>query len=307
MTPSHDQAPGRPPAGPAPAGPDAALVIEGLVCGYGGGDVLHDVSLSVQAGQITCVVGPNGAGKSTLLAAISGLLRPKRGTIRLNGESLGGKTPRQILDLGLVHVQQNHSLFRDMTVRENVELGGYILRDRALLLRRRAQVEEIFPQVAQWSGQKAGSLSGGQQRLVEFARCLMLDPSVVLLDEPSMGLSPKVLRTVFDAARLMNAQGKTILLVEQNARAGLRLSARGIVLENGRVRLAGSGREILEHPEIGALYLGGAATGSAVTGDAATGDAITGGAITGGAITGDGPGGTEPDRPAPGAIPGTAH
>ena len=264
--------------------------------------MLHDVSLSVPAGQITCVVGPNGAGKSTLLAAISGLLRPKRGTIRLNGESLGGKTPRQILDLGLVHVQQNHSLFRDMTVRENVELGGYILRDRALLLRRRAQVEEIFPQVAQWSGQKAGSLSGGQQRLVEFARCLMLDPSVVLLDEPSMGLSPKVLRTVFDAARLMNAQGKTILLVEQNARAGLRLSARGIVLENGRVRLAGSGREILEHPEIGALYLGGAATGSAVTGDAATGDAITGGAITG-----DGPGGTEPDRPAPGAIPGTAH
>ena len=155
-----------------------------------------------------------------------------------------------------------------------------------------------------WSGQKAGSLSGGQQRLVEFARCLMLDPSVVLLDEPSMGLSPKVLRTVFDAARLMNAQGKTILLVEQNARAGLRLSARGIVLENGRVRLAGSGREILEHPEIGALYLGGAATGSAVTGDARPlGTRFTGGDTA----NGDGPGGTQPDRPAPGAIPGTAH
>jgi ABC-type branched-subunit amino acid transport system ATPase component len=285
-----------PPAGePAQAGHDAALVIEGLVSGYGGGDVLHGVSLSVPAGGITCVVGPNGAGKSTLLATISGLLRTKRGTIRLHGETLTGKTPRQILDLGLVHVQQNHSLFRDMTVRENVELGGYILRNHALLLRRRAHVEEMFPQVGQWAGQKAGSLSGGQQRLVEFARCLMLDPSLVLLDEPSMGLSPKVLRTVFDAARLMNSQGKTILLVEQNARAGLRLSGHGVVLENGRVRLAGSGREVLEHPEIGALYLGGAVTGSGATGSSAeSGDC-------------GGPDGTQPDLPAPGAIPGTAH
>ena len=240
----------RPPSDqvPAQAGHDAALVIEGLVSGYGGGDVLHGVSVSVPAGGITCVVGPNGAGKSTLLATISGLLRTKRGAVRLHGETLTGKTPRQILDLGLVHVQQNHSLFRDMTVRENVELGGYILRNHALLLRRRARVEEMFPQVGQWSGQKAGSLSGGQQRLVEFARCLMLDPTLVLLDEPSMGLSPKVLRTVFDAVRLMNSQGKTILLVEQNARAGLRLAAHGVVLENGRVRLSGTGREVLEHP-----------------------------------------------------------
>ncbi len=276
---------------PARAGQDAALVIEGLVSGYGGGDVLHGVSLSVPAGGITCVVGPNGAGKSTLLSTISGLLRPKRGTIKLHGESLGGKTPRQILDLGLVHVQQNHSLFRDMTVRENVELGGYILRDHALLLRRRAHVEEMFPQVGQWSGQKAGSLSGGQQRLVEFARSLMLDPTLVLLDEPSMGLSPKVLRTVFDAARLMNAQGKTILLVEQNARAGLRLAEHGVVLENGRVRLAGSGRAVLEHPEIGALYLGGAVTSAS---GAAPGD--------NGAA-----GGSRPDVPAPGTFPGTAH
>jgi ABC-type branched-subunit amino acid transport system ATPase component len=288
MRPPSDLPPARM---PAQAGHDAALVIEGLVSGYGGGDVLHGVSLSVPAGGIACVVGPNGAGKSTLLATISGLLRTKRGTIRLHGETLTGKTPRQILDLGLVHVQQNHSLFRDMTVRENVELGGYILRNHALLLRRRAHVEEMFPQVGQWSGQKAGSLSGGQQRLVEFARCLMLDPSLVLLDEPSMGLSPKVLRTVFDAVRLMNSQGKTILLVEQNARAGLRLSGHGVVLENGRVRLAGSGREVLEHPEIGALYLGGAVTSAS---GAAPGD--------NGAA-----GGSRPDVQAPGTFPGTAH
>jgi branched-chain amino acid transport system ATP-binding protein len=245
-----------------PPASEQALVVEGLVSGYGGGDVLHDVSLSVPEGEITCVVGPNGAGKSTLLATISGLLRPRRGTIMLHGESLAGKSPRQILLMGVVHVPQNHSLFRDMTVRENIELGGYILPSRTVVERRRAQVEEMFPQVAGWAQDKAGSLSGGQQRLVEFARCLMLDPTLVILDEPSMGLAPRVLKTVLDAVRLMNSQGKTILLVEQNARAGLRLSSHGVVLENGRVRLAGSGVEVLEHPEIGTLYLGGAVTPS---------------------------------------------
>ncbi len=128
-------------------------------------------------------------------------------------------------------------------------------------------MEELFPEVATWAKQRAGSLSGGQQRLVEFARCLMLDPKLVILDEPSMGLSPKVLRSVLDAVRMMNADGKTILLVEQNARAGLRLSTHGVVLENGRVRLEGSGREVLEHPEIGALYLGGAITRTATNQD----------------------------------------
>ncbi len=244
-----------------PAG-ESALVIEGLVSGYGGGDVLHDVSMTVAEGGITCVVGPNGAGKSTLLATISGLLRPRRGSITFRGQPLVGKSPRQVLGLGLVLVPQNHSLFREMTVRENIELGGYTISDRGLLARRRAGIEEMFPQVAEWASKKAGSLSGGEQRLVEFARSLMLDPDLVILDEPSMGLSPKVLKTVFDAVRMMNARGKTILLVEQNARAGLRLSTHGVVMENGRVRLAGTGQEVLEHPEIGALYLGGAARGS---------------------------------------------
>jgi branched-chain amino acid transport system ATP-binding protein len=148
-----------------------------------------------------------------------------------------------------------------MTVRENIDLGGYTIADRSLVARRRRAVEELFPEVGGWAGQKAGSLSGGQQRLVEFARGLMLDPDLVILDEPSMGLSPRALRSVFGAVRMMNAAGKTILLVEQNARAGLRLSTHGVVLENGRVRLAGTGREVLEHPEIGALYLGGSVAG----------------------------------------------
>jgi len=240
----------------SPVTTDPALTVEGLYAGYGGGDdILHDVSFTVPAGSITCVVGPNGAGKSTLLASISGLLRPRRGRVLLHRQAVTGRSPRQIL--GLVHVPQHHSLFRDMTVAENLDLGGYTLRDRRQLARSRARVHEMFPEVAGWGPKKAGSLSGGQQRLVEFARSLMLDPSLIILDEPSMGLAPKVLRSVFGAVTTMNQAGRTVLLVEQNARAGLRLASHGVVLENGRVRLTGTGQEVLSHPEIGALYLGG--------------------------------------------------
>jgi ABC-type branched-subunit amino acid transport system ATPase component len=147
-----------------------------------------------------------------------------------------------------------------MTVRENVEMGAFTVRDSALVAKRLAAVEGVYPIVRDRADEKAGSLSGGQQRLVEFARCLMLDPDLIMLDEPSMGLDPTTRQMVFGMVRLMNQQGKTILLVEQNARAGLRLSTHGVVLENGMVRLAGSGREVLEHPEIAALYLGGAVT-----------------------------------------------
>jgi branched-chain amino acid transport system ATP-binding protein len=156
-----------------------------------------------------------------------------------------------------VHIPQAHSLFPEMTVRENVEMGAFTLNDRALVRKRLHAAEEMFPLVAERARDKAGSLSGGQQRLVELARSTMLDPSLIVLDEPSIGLDPPTRRTVFQMIRRLNQQGRTILLVEQNARAGLKLSTRGLVLENGRVRLAGTGREILEHPEIGALYLGG--------------------------------------------------
>ena len=234
------------------------LVLDGVVAGYGGGDVLRGVTFEVPKGDITCVVGPNGAGKSTVMKVISGLLKPRLGTVTLRGEKLTGKSPRQVLTAGVVQVPQNHSLFKDMTVRENIELGGYILPERAKVASRIDAVFDLFPQVRDWAGKRAGELSGGQQRLVEFARALMLDPALILLDEPSMGLSPLVLKSVFDAARRMNEGGATILLVEQNARAGLRLSHRGVVMENGTVRLTGTGREVLENPEIGALYLGGA-------------------------------------------------
>jgi ABC-type branched-subunit amino acid transport system ATPase component len=237
---------------------EPALVMDGVVAGYGGGDVLRDVSFEVPEGSITCVVGPNGAGKSTVMRVISGLLKPRLGTVTLRGEKLNGKSPRQILKMGVVQVPQNHSLFKDMTVRENIDLGGYMLSDRSLIAKRMDAVFDMFPQVKDWAEMKAGALSGGQQRLVEFARALMLDPVLILLDEPSMGLSPMVLKSVFAAARQMNANGATVLLVEQNARAGLKLSHNGVVMENGTVRLTGTGREVLEHPEIGELYLGGA-------------------------------------------------
>jgi branched-chain amino acid transport system ATP-binding protein len=234
------------------------LSVHGITAGYGGGDILKQVSIDVARGGITCVVGPNGAGKSTLLATISGLLRPRDGHVSFDGQIVSGLAPQQILTKGISHVPQAHSLFWDMTVRENVEMGAFTVKDQALVATRLKAVEELYPIVRDRAEEKAGSLSGGQQRLVEFARCLMLDPALIMLDEPSMGLDPQTSKMVFEMIELMNARGKTILLVEQNARAGLTLSSTGVVLENGMVRLKGSGREVLEHPEIGALYLGGA-------------------------------------------------
>ncbi len=233
------------------------LRLRNVVAGYDGSDVLKGVNLQVEQGSITCIVGPNGAGKSTVLRAISGLLKPRLGEMTFNDRPIAGLNPRQVLSLGIVQVAQNHSLFPDMSVRENVRLGAFMLNDGGLVNRRLAQVEEQFPIVKERANDKAGNLSGGQQRLVEFARCLMLDPSLILLDEPSMGLDPKTLKQVFETIRLMHATGRTILLVEQNARTGLGISTHGVVMESGRVRLEGSHTEILNNPQISHLYLGG--------------------------------------------------
>jgi branched-chain amino acid transport system ATP-binding protein len=233
------------------------LRFEGVVAGYGGGDVLKGVDYSMIEGGVTCIVGPNGSGKSTLLKTVSGLLRPRLGQIFFKGEPIVGRSPRDILRLGIVQVPQQHSLFREMTVHENVELGAFLVKDRSVVAERMAMVRDMFPIVAERAKDKAGSLSGGQQRLVEFARCLMLEPQLVVLDEPSMGLDPKTLRIMFDTVKMMNKMGRSVLLVEQNARQGLRLSSHGVVLENGQVRLSGTGDEVLHNPDIAALYLGG--------------------------------------------------
>jgi ABC-type branched-subunit amino acid transport system ATPase component len=244
------------------------LQISGLFAGYGGGDVLRGVDLTVAGGSVTCVVGPNGAGKSTLLKVISGLLRPRAGTITLRGQPIGGATPRRILQAGVTAVMQSRNLFPELTVRENVELGAFLVSDPALVQRRLAEVTEQFPIVGERARDRAGQLSGGQQRMVELARALMLDPALVVLDEPSMGLEPRAARQMYDSVRQMNADGRTILLVEQNVRAGLRLASHGVVMEAGRVRLEGTGAEVLANPQMSALYLGGTVEEGTVAGGA---------------------------------------
>ncbi|MEV0154739.1 ABC transporter ATP-binding protein [Micromonospora sp. NPDC050686] len=229
-----------------------------IQAGYGrAAPVLRGLSVAVPAGSIVCLVGPNGAGKSTVLKVASGLLRPRSGRILVGGEDVTGHGPQRMLRHGVAHVLQGHSVFREMTVAENVLLGGYTLRDRAVLAERAAFVRELFPVVAQRWGALAGLLSGGQQKQVEFARSLMVDPRVVLLDEPSMGLDPKATATVFEQVVRMRDAGTAVLLVEQNARRALENADLGCVLDLGRVHVSGPAGALLADPQLGELYLGG--------------------------------------------------
>jgi branched-chain amino acid transport system ATP-binding protein len=237
---------------------DFVLELNDIRAGYGRAAlVLRGLTIRVAAGTIVCLVGPNGAGKSTVLKVASGLLAPKSGQVVVGGRDLTGHSPQQMLAAGLAHVLQGHSVFREMTVAENVILGGYTLRNQRLVAEKVEFVRDLFPVVAQRWTSLAGLLSGGQQKQVEFARSLIVDPRVVLLDEPSMGLDPASTGTVFEQVVRMRDAGTAVLLVEQNARRALETADVGCVLDLGRVHVTGPAAELLADPQLSELYLGG--------------------------------------------------
>lgn len=236
----------------------AMLSLENVVAGYiPGVEILRGVNLRVERGEMVCLVGPNGAGKSTVLRAISGLIRISDGRVAFNDESLRGLPPERILAKGIAHVPQGHSVFPKMTIYENLLMGAYTVKDREAIRRRLDQVYVFFPFLKERAKEKAGNLSGGQQKVLEMGRALMLKPPLMMLDEPSLGLAPKTMANLFDTIKDLNSTGLTILIVEQNARQGLAASHRGYVLELGKEKFEGPAKELLESPEMAKLYLGG--------------------------------------------------
>jgi ABC-type branched-subunit amino acid transport system ATPase component len=233
------------------------LLAEHITAGYGRIDILHDVGLAVRPGEIVSVIGPNGAGKSTTFKTIVGFLRPRTGRVVFNGEDITGLRTDLVLRRGLAYVPQGRIVFPQMTVRENLEMGGFIERDAARLAAALERVFTLFPVLHERRRQKAGTMSGGEQQMVAMGRALMTEPKLILLDEPSLGLSPKFVTLIFDKLVAMKTTGYTLMLVEQNATRALAIADRAYVLELGRNRFEGPGPQLLADPEVKRLYLGG--------------------------------------------------
>jgi branched-chain amino acid transport system ATP-binding protein len=231
------------------------LAISGLAAGYGATEVLRDIDLAVVPGEIVAILGANGAGKSTLNRAISGVLRAKRGTIQFAGSAIERETPAAIVGRGLIHVPEGRCVFPNLTVKENLDLGGY-RRARARRIQNRERVFAIFPRLAERHAQRAGTLSGGEQQMLAIGRGLMAEPRLLILDEPSLGLSPLLVEELFALIRRLNAEGITLLLVEQNVMLSLEVASRAYILENGAFVLQGSSTEIRENPKLKRAYLG---------------------------------------------------
>jgi ABC-type branched-subunit amino acid transport system ATPase component len=232
------------------------LELREVVAGYEEVEVLRGVSLDVRPGEVVCLIGANGAGKSTLLRTVFGLVRPRRGSIRLDGEEIAGRPPVEILKRGVGFVPQGRCNFPAMTVEENLLMGAYLRRDDRIA----ADIEALlarFPVLAARRRDPAGTLSGGQQQILEMAMALLLRPRLLLIDEPSLGLDPRMVEVVFDTIRTINGEGTTILMVEQNAKKALAISDRGFVLELGRNRFEGTGQALLDDVEVRQHYLGG--------------------------------------------------
>jgi branched-chain amino acid transport system ATP-binding protein len=235
------------------------LEVANLVARYGRITALQDVSLTVDEGEIVALIGANGAGKTTTLRAISGLIRPAAGTIQFAGRDITRLAPNEIVRAGISHSPEGRHVFPRMTVRENLELGAYTRREKSEIAADTENVLGIFPRLKERYEQKAGTMSGGEQQMLAIARALMSRPRLLLLDEPSLGLSPKLVQTIFAVIRDISARGTTILLIEQNARQALAIAARGYVLEVGAIAHAGAAAELAASEAVRAAYLGGAA------------------------------------------------
>jgi branched-chain amino acid transport system ATP-binding protein len=239
------------------AGAPAFVAIDGLVAGYGNMEVLHGIDLRVPRARTLCLIGPNGAGKSTVLHSIQGFTHITAGTITIDGRDVTHLAPhRKLREAGVAYVLQDNSVFADMSVEENLLMGAFLM-PRAAARRAVEQVLERSPRLGERRRQRAGVLSGGERRLLEISRALVLDPKVLLVDEPSIGLEPRYIDRVFEIlAQLSSEESRTIVMVEQNARKGLEFADFGYVLVAGRIALAGTGRELLANPEVGRLFLG---------------------------------------------------
>jgi len=235
----------------------ALLRAEALTAGYGKVPILHDVTLEVRAGEMVSVIGPNGAGKSTAFKTIVGFVHATSGHVIFDGQEITGLRPDQVLPRGLAYVPQGRIVFPQMTVLENLEMGAYIERDGGRVREALERVYTLFPILAERRTQKAGTLSGGEQQMVAIGRALMTRPKLILLDEPSLGLSPKFVSLIFETLVQMKGAGYTLMVVEQNAARALAVADRGYVLELGRNRFEGSGAALLADPDVKRLYLGG--------------------------------------------------
>lgn len=230
------------------------LRLESVTAGYTDENIIHEVTLKVEKGEIVSIIGPNGSGKSTLMKSVFGLTRMRGGRIRFQGQDVTGKRPDELVRLGLAYVPQERNVFSSLTVKENLEMGGVSLAGE--MEERLEGVLELFPRLAERLGQRAGTLSGGEQKMLAVGRAMVTRPSLLMLDEPSAALSPKVMGQLFAEIEEINRRGVTILMVEQNARRALAISDRGYILEMGRNRFQEPAKSLLDNPEVCSLYLG---------------------------------------------------
>jgi len=233
------------------------LIINDIDVFYGNIQALKGISLEVKEGEIVTLIGANGAGKSTLLKTISGLLKPKRGSIEYLGAAIDGKPAQSIVKAGISHVPEGRRVFSNMTVEENLELGAYLRSDREAIKKDLNHVFELFPRLLKRRKQLSGTLSGGEQQMLAMGRALMAKPKLIIMDEPSMGLAPLMVKNIFNIIEMVNKEGVTVLLVEQNAHMALSVAHRAYVLETGKIVLTGSAKELQESDEVRAAYLGG--------------------------------------------------